>query len=378
MTPSAGRGSVTRSALWRSLRRTEPRSETGPLSALNRIEITVAEMRWIHATQAAPDLDVVAAVQHAQPLVNRKSELANRMSVLIVGSTALDSIKTPKAENPRLLGGSASHAAVAASFFARVRMVGVVGRDFPKKYIQLYQRHGIDLGGLQIKPGKTFHWAGEYEENMNRRRTLTTELGVFETFSPDLPAAYQRSPFVLLANIAPALQHHVLDQMRRPKFVAADTMDLWLNIAMADLLRLLKRVDLFVLNDSEAQQLVQEQNVVAALPKLHRLGPRYVIVKKGEHGSILSGPKGLFLAPAYPLKKVVDPTGAGDSFVGGLMGYLASAKGSIESNLRRAMVYGSVTASFCCEGFGVKRTDTVKRAAIEKRVKDLVRLTQFG
>jgi sugar/nucleoside kinase (ribokinase family) len=299
------------------------------------------------------------------------------MSVLIVGSTALDSIKTPKAENPRLLGGSASHAAVAASFFSPVNMVGVVGEDFPKKYLQLYDRHGIDLQGLQIKPGKTFHWAGEYELNMNRRRTLTTELGVFETFSPDLPTAYQRSPFVLLANIAPALQHHVLDQMRRPKFVAADTMDLWLNIAMADLLRLLERVDLFVLNDSEAQQLVQEDNVVAALPKVHRLGPKYVIIKKGEHGSILSGPKGLFIAPAYPLKKVVDPTGAGDSFVGGLMGYLASATGSIDANLRKAMVYGSVTASFCCEGFGVKKTDTVKPADIEKRVKELTRLTAF-
>lgn len=299
------------------------------------------------------------------------------MSVLIVGSTALDSIKTPKAENPRLLGGSASHAALAASFFGPVNLVGVVGKDFPQRYINLYERHGIDLDGLQIKPGKTFHWAGEYELNMNRRRTLTTELGVFETFSPDLPTSYKRSPFVLLANIAPGLQHHVLDQMRRPRFVAADTMDLWLNIAMDDLKRLIKRVDLFVLNDTEAQQLVEEDNVIAALPKLHKLGPKYVIIKKGEHGSILSGPKGMFIAPAYPLKKVVDPTGAGDSFVGGLMGYLASAKGSIDSNLRKAMVYGSVTASFCCEGFGVKKTDNVKRADIEKRVKELVKLTAF-
>ncbi len=299
------------------------------------------------------------------------------MSVLIVGSTALDSIKTPKASNPRLLGGSASHAAVAASFFGPVRMVGVVGQDFPRRYVQLYERHGIDLAGLQIKEGKTFHWSGEYEVNMNRRRTLATELGVFETFSPELPVSYRQSPFVLLANIAPSLQHHVLDQMRRPKFVAADTMDLWLNIALPDLLRLLERIDLFVLNDSEAQQLVKEDNVVAALPKLHRLGPKYVIIKKGEHGSILSGPKGLFLAPAYPLRKVVDPTGAGDSFVGGLMGYLASAKGSIESNLRRALVYGSVTASFCCEGFGLKKTDTVSRADIEQRVKELAGFTHF-
>jgi len=296
------------------------------------------------------------------------------MSVLIVGSTALDSIKTPKASNPKLLGGSASHAAVAASFFSDVNLVGVVGNDFPKKYTALYRRHGLDLAGLQMKAGKTFHWSGEYELNMNRRRTLATELGVFETFSPELPDAYRTTPFVLLANIAPALQHHVLDQMKKPKFVAADTMDLWLNIAMKDLLRLLKRVDLFVLNDSEAQQLVEEDNVVAALPKLHKLGPKYVIIKKGEHGSILSGPNGLFIAPAYPLKKVVDPTGAGDSFVGGLMGYLAGSKGPIDSNLRRAIIYGSVTASFCCEGFGLTRTDRTTRADIEKRVRELVRL----
>jgi cytidine kinase len=225
-----------------------------------------------------------------------------------------------------------------------------------------------------VKPGKTFHWSGEYEVNMNRRRTLATELGVFETFSPELPEAYRTSPFALLANIAPALQNHVLDQMRRPRFIAADTMDLWLNIAMTDLLRLLKRVDLFVLNDSEAHQLVKEDNVVAALPKLHKLGPKHVIIKKGEHGSILSGPNGLFIAPAYPLKKVVDPTGAGDSFVGGLMGYLAGSKGPIESNLRRAMIYGSVTASFCCEGFGLNSTTRITRADIEKRVKQLLRM----
>jgi sugar/nucleoside kinase (ribokinase family) len=299
------------------------------------------------------------------------------MSVLIVGSTALDSIKTPKAANPKLLGGSASHAAVAASFFSDVNLVGVVGDDFPKKYTALYRKHGLDLAGLQVKPGKTFHWSGEYEVNMNRRQTLATELGVFETFSPLLPDAYRSTPFVLLANIAPALQHHVLDQMKKPKFVAADTMDLWLNIALPDLLRLLKRVDLFVLNDTEAHQLVEEDNVVAALPKLHKLGPKYVIIKKGEHGSILSGPNGLFIAPAYPLKKVVDPTGAGDSFVGGLMGYLAGSKGPIESNLRRAIAYGSVTASFCCEGFGLTRTTRTTRADIEKRVKELLRLASI-
>jgi sugar/nucleoside kinase (ribokinase family) len=299
------------------------------------------------------------------------------MSVLVVGSTALDSIKTQKSENPRLLGGSASHAAVAASFFSPVKLIGVVGKDFPKRYLQVYQRHGIDLEGLQILPGKTFHWSGEYEANMNNRRTLVTELGVFETFSPALAKSHKKIPFVLLANIAPALQHHVLDQMEHPKFVAADTMDLWLNIALPDLLKLLKRLDIFVLNDSEAHQLTKEDNVFAALKKIHKLGPTYVVIKKGSHGSILSGPKGFFICPAYPLHKVVDPTGAGDSFVGGLMGYLAVARGPVETSIRRAMVYGSVVASFCCEGFGLLRTIKVTRQQIEQRVKELEKLTRF-
>jgi sugar/nucleoside kinase (ribokinase family) len=299
------------------------------------------------------------------------------MSVLIVGTTALDSIKTPKAENPRLLGGSASHAAVAASFFSPVKLVGGVGEDFPGKYMDLFRRHKIDLSGLQTLPGKTFHWSGEYELNMNNRRTLATELGVIETFSPTLPKAYQSEQYVLLGNIAPALQHRVLDQLTRPKFVVADSMDLWLNIALPDLLKLLKRIDGFVLNDSEAHQLTKEDNVFSALKKIHALGPKYVIIKKGSHGSVLSGPKGFFICPAYPLHKVVDPTGAGDSFVGGMMGYLATAKGAIDAHIRRAMVYGSVTASFCCEGFGLNTTTKTKRSDIEKRVKELEKLTQF-
>jgi sugar/nucleoside kinase (ribokinase family) len=299
------------------------------------------------------------------------------MSVLIVGSTALDSIKTPQAENPRLLGGSASHAAVAASFFSPVKLVGVVGEDFPKAYVELYKRHRIDLDGLQILPGKTFHWSGEYELNMNNRRTLLTELGVFETFTPTLPKAHQSAPFVLLANIAPALQLHVLNQMRRPKFVVADTMDLWLNIALPDLLKLIKHLDAFVLNDSEAHQLTTEDNVFVALRKIHKMGPKYVIIKKGSHGSILSSPRGLFICPAYPLHGVMDPTGAGDSFVGGMMGYLATARGSIADNIRRAMIYGSVVASFCCEGFGLQRTTKTTRAQIDKRVRELAKLTRF-
>jgi sugar/nucleoside kinase (ribokinase family) len=299
------------------------------------------------------------------------------MSVLVVGSTALDSIKTPYRANPRLLGGSASHAAVAASFFAPVKLVGIVGDDFPERYVKLYRRHGIDLDGLQVASGKTFHWAGEYEVNMNNRRTLTTELGVFESFSPDLPEAYRRTPFVLLANIAPALQRHVLDQMRRPRFVAADTMDLWLNIALNDLLKLLPRIDAFVLNDSEARQLAGEENVIAAAKKIHRLGPKYVIIKKGEHGALLSSPDGMFLSPAFPLHRVVDPTGAGDSFVGGLMGYLAASKGPLAANLKRGMIYGSAVASFCCEGFGLTRTTRVTRDTIEQRVRQLERMVRF-
>ncbi|HEY0455051.1 MAG TPA: PfkB family carbohydrate kinase [Verrucomicrobiae bacterium] len=299
------------------------------------------------------------------------------MSVLIVGSTALDSIKTPRAENPRLLGGSASHAAVAASFFGPVKMIGVVGRDFPKRYLQLYKKHRIDLAGLQIRDGKTFHWSGEYEENMDNRRTLLTELGVFETFTPHLPDHHKQTPFVLLANIAPSLQAHVLDQMQRPKFVVADTMDLWLNIALKDLLALIKRVDGFVLNESEAHQLTERKNVLDALKAIHKLGPKYVIIKKGHNGSMLSSPKGLFVAPAYPLPQVVDPTGAGDSFVGGMMGYLANAKGSIDSNLRRAMIYGTVVASFCCEGFGLNRTTKVTPAQIQKRVNELEKIVRF-
>jgi cytidine kinase len=299
------------------------------------------------------------------------------MSVLVVGSTAMDSIKTPWQEKPRLLGGSASHAAVAASFFGPVRLVGVVGDDFPRRYLSLFERRGIDLEGLERAAGKTFHWSGEYEINMNQRRTLKTELGVFETFRPTLPQAWRRTPYVLLANIAPELQHHVLDQMVRPRWVIADTMDLWLNIALKPLIRLLRRIDALVLNDGEARQLTGEDNVLVALRKIHQLGPRCVMVKKGEHGAIVSGPDGLFLAPAYPLERLVDPTGAGDSFVGGLIGYLASQQGSIRRNLRRAVVHGSVVAAACCEGFGLTRTVKVTMDEIRFRVRALEKMTDF-
>ncbi len=298
-------------------------------------------------------------------------------SVLVVGSTALDSIKTPYQENPRLLGGSASHAAVAAGFFSPVNLVGVVGDDFPSEYVELYKRHGINIDGLEHKSGQTFHWSGEYEVNMNNRETLSTILGVIEGWQPKVPDSYKKTPYVLLANMAPDVQHAVLDQMENPELVVADTMDLWMNTTKDELLRLIKRVDALVVNDSEAQLLTGYDNVVVATKKIHDLGPKYVIVKKGEHGAILSGPNELFIAPAYPLEKLVDPTGAGDSFVGGMMGYLASREGGHEKNLRKGIVYGTIVASFCCEGFGLHRTGEVTGEMIESRTQELKKMSEW-
>jgi len=298
------------------------------------------------------------------------------MSLLVFGSTALDSISTPKKKNPRLLGGSGSHAAVAASFFASPKLIGVVGADFPRKYMTLFNKHKVNLNGLKVREGKTFHWAGEYEVNMNNRRTISTELGVVEGYSPVLPAAHRKAKYVLLANNPPGAQEAIIDQLDKPKFIVADTMDLWMNVAMNDLRSLLKRVDMLVLNDSEARQLTGDDNVVSALPKLHKFGPRYVIVKKGEHGAILSSKKGLFVAPAFPLEKVEDPTGAGDSFVGATVGYLAKTGGSIDVNIRKAILYGSVVASFCCEGFGLNRTTKTTRTEINKRLRELEKITR--
>lgn len=300
------------------------------------------------------------------------------MSLLVVGTTALDSIKTPYNENPRLLGGSASHAAVAASFFSNPHLVGVVGDDFPQEYIDLYQKHGINLNGLERAAGKTFHWSGEYEVNMNIRRTLETELGVVEKFNPNLSQEQKDAKYVLLANCAPQLQHSIVNQMEKPEFTIVDTMDLWLNIAREELLALLQDVDCLVLNDSEAQIFTEEDNLVIAAKKLHAAGPRYVIVKKGEHGAILSSPNGYFLSPAYPLENLVDPTGAGDSFVGGLIGYLANnPDGDIEERLRRGMMYGTVTASFCCQGFGLSATTNTTRYQIDERLNELKQMTHY-
>jgi sugar/nucleoside kinase (ribokinase family) len=303
------------------------------------------------------------------------------MSVLIVGSIALDDIKTQVEEHPNLLGGSASYGAVSASYFSPVNLVGIVGEDFPKEHIELLKSRRIDLDGLQIVPGKTFRWSGEYMWDMNTRETRSVELNVFEHFTPTLPPAYKSTPFVLLANIAPDLQHHVLDQVVKPRFVIADTMDLWINIAKESLIRLLGRVDMLILNDGEARQLTGETNLVKAAKSILALGPEYVAIKKGEHGCLLFGKSGEFFScPAYPLEDIHDPTGAGDSFAGGLAGVLARENDTNPVNfdsLRRAVVFGTVLASFNVEAFSLERLKTVDAAQIEDRSRLLRLMSQF-
>ncbi|MCX6970959.1 MAG: PfkB family carbohydrate kinase [Verrucomicrobia bacterium] len=303
------------------------------------------------------------------------------MSVLIVGSIALDDIKTPVEEHPNLLGGSASYAAVSASYFSPVNLVGIVGEDFPEEHIDLLKSRRIDLEGLQVVPGKTFRWSGEYMWDMNTRETRSVDLNVFEHFTPTLPASYKSTPFVLLANIAPDLQHHVLEQVVKPRFVIADTMDLWINIAKESLIRLLGRVDMLILNDGEARQLTNQTNLVKAAKSILALGPKYVAIKKGEHGCLLFGAGGEFFScPAYPLEDIHDPTGAGDTFAGGLAGVLARENDSGPVNfgsLRRAVVFGTVLASFNVEAFSLERLKTVDAAQIEDRSRLLRLMSQF-
>ncbi len=289
------------------------------------------------------------------------------MSLLIVGSIGIDDVKTPLESHKDLLGGSASYAAVAASFFTPVRLVGVVGEDFPQAYHQLFARCGIDVKGLQIEKGKTFRWSGEYLWDLNQRKTLLTALGVFEHFKPSLPAPYPDTPFALLGNIAPALQAHVLSQMEKPRFVMADTMDLWIQIAKPELLDLLRKVDAICMNDSEARELTGKTSLIKAGHALLSYGPKYVIIKKGEHGCLLFGEGRFFTAPAYPLEDIHDPTGAGDTFAGSLMGYLAKANDVNFDILRKAVVYGSVMASYNVEAFSLGRLQTLKPSEIEDR-----------
>jgi sugar/nucleoside kinase (ribokinase family) len=292
----------------------------------------------------------------------------------------LDDVKTPVDERFDLLGGSASYAAVAAGYFSPVNLVGIVGEDFPSEHWNFLQSRGINLEGVQRVPGKTFRWSGEYMWDMNTRETRSIALNVFETFSPKLPGHYCSSDYALLANIAPELQLQVLDQMEKPKFVIADTMDLWISIAQPALLELLKRVDMLILNDSEARELTKETSLIKAGKKIQSLGPRIVAVKKGEHGCLLFGEDDdFFSCPAYPLEDIHDPTGAGDTFAGGLTGYLASRNNSHVSfkTLKTAVVVGSVLASYNVEAFSLERMRSVEQKEILARFAEFQDLAHF-
>jgi cytidine kinase len=288
-------------------------------------------------------------------------------SLVVVGSIGIDTIETPRERREEILGGSASYACAAASFFTNVGLVGVVGTDFPKSHTDLYRKFGINLDGLETVPGQTFRWTGVYEANMDNRRTICTQLNVFASFLPKLPASYRKSPFLFLANIQPSLQLHVLDQIEKPRFTVVDTMDLWINTAKEALLDVIRRVDMLTMNESEARHLSGEHALLKAARILLGLGPRYVLIKKGEHGSILFAKDRIFLMPAFPLEDVQDPTGAGDAFAGGLMGALAAGGTADEPSIRKAMLYGSVVASFGVEAFSLERLETLKRTDIEER-----------
>jgi len=300
------------------------------------------------------------------------------MSVLVVGSIALDTVKTPVEEHGDLLGGSASYAAAAASFFSPVKLVGIVGNDFPKSEFDFWKTRNIDSEGVQRVNGKTFRWSGEYSWDLNMRETRSMALNVFERFKPTLPDWYRKTDFVLLANIAPSLQTHVLDQMERTRFVVADTMDLWIETTRADLDRLLPRVDLLILNDSEAREMTNETSLIKAGRRIRKLGPRYVAIKKGEHGALLFGEDEFFSCGAYPLEDIHDPTGAGDTFAGGIAGYLAGTVSTVHfTDLRKAMIYGSVLASFCVEAFSLERLRNLSMKEIAQRYETFKLMSQF-
>jgi sugar/nucleoside kinase (ribokinase family) len=290
------------------------------------------------------------------------------MSLLVVGSVAFDTIHTPTAERDRVLGGSAVYFSYAASFFTPVRLVGVVGEDWPSEHTQMLQSRNIDTSGLEVKQGgKTFFWKGRYKPNMNDRDTLEVDLNVFGEFNPVLPSQFRDTPFVFLANAAPAVQLKVLEQTQNPKIVFADTMDLWINTAQPTLRQLLTKVDGLVLNDSEAKLLTEKENLIEAGRAVQKLGPKYVVVKKGEHGAIFFEPEGVSVLPAFPTDRVVDPTGAGDSFAGGMMGYLASTGKTDPQSLRRALAYGTLVASYNVEDFSLDRMKQIERADLDRR-----------
>ena len=295
------------------------------------------------------------------------------MSLLVIGTLAYDTIETPYARRENVLGGSAVYFSVSASNFGAVRLVGVVGGDFEKKDLELMSARGVDTRGVEkVADGKSFRWAGRYEADWNTRTTLETQLNVFEHFDPKVPKAFRDSRYVFLTNAEPKVQLRALEQCTQPEFVVADTMNLWIEIRRDELLEVLRRVDGIVLNDEEARMLTGERSLIKAAAKVRELGPRYVILKKGEHGAFLVGENVRYALPAYPVDQVLDPTGAGDCFAGGFMGYLAAADCVEPATMRRAMLYGTVTASFCVQGFGVEVLDSKRRTHLESRFNELL------
>jgi sugar/nucleoside kinase (ribokinase family) len=299
------------------------------------------------------------------------------MSVLVVGSVALDSVETPFGKADSVIGGSGTFFSASASHLAPVQLVGVVGDDYPMAQLEALKQRGVDMAGLEQAKGESFRWRGRYRHDLNSAETLETRLGVFSHFSPKIPAQFRSAPFVFLANIDPRLQLDVLRQVQRPKLVACDTMNFWIESRRPDIVELIKHVDLITLNDGEARQLTDCANLVKAARWIMERGPKMVIIKKGEHGAFLFKDRSIFFAPAYPLEEVFDPTGAGDSFAGGFMGYLARTGDLSDANLRRAVVYGSAMGSFAVEKFSVQRLLEITPADIVARVAEFRQLVAF-
>ena len=301
------------------------------------------------------------------------------MSLLVVGSVALDSVETPFDKVEDALGGSATYISLAASYFSSpVELVGVVGDDFPKQYTEMLERHNVDLEGLQIIEGeKTFRWGGKYHYDLNVRDTLFTDLNAFENFNPVLPERYKKSRYICLGNIDPILQMRVLEQVSDPQFVVCDTMNLWINLMKPDLQRLLKQVHVFILNDSEARMLTEEPNLIKAAKLIRQMGPEILIIKKGEHGAMLFTKDTIFSAPAYPMEIIFDPTGAGDSFAGGFTGYLHKTMDLSPENIKRAVIYGSTMASFCVEKFSTKGLEDLSYLQIQDRFREFRKISSF-
>ena len=299
------------------------------------------------------------------------------MSLVVVGTVAFDSVETPFGKRDDVLGGSASYLATAASYFGPVCMAGVIGADFPQQHLDFFASRHIDVSGVQRLPGKTFRWRGQYQQDLNVAETLETQLNVLEQFKPDLPAQYRRAKFVFLGNFDPELQLRVLEQVDNPQLVACDTMNFWISKHNAKLRKTLQRVHVLSINDAEARQLSGEFNLVKAAAAIRAMGPHTIVVKRGEYGALLFTPEGVFAAPAYPLEVVQDPTGAGDSFAGGMMGYLARRGRSDALTIRQAVVVGSVLASFAVEDFSLDRLRTLSAKEIQQRVGQFHTLTDF-